>query len=70
MGWLCSDCNTRHQTDQEIDACREMQRKQRLFSISLMTGVAVLLLALAIAWNTYAYGDWRCTFIECRKVFK
>lgn len=32
--------------------------------------VVLLFLIGGLVWCQYAYGDWKCMFIECRKVVK
>lgn len=46
----------------------EQERRAGRWARIVIAIVALLLLAGGLAWDQYAYGDWKCLFMECRKV--
>jgi len=68
LPWTCSDCATRHDTLEQVAKCVLDRRRLNRLVLICSVIVIVVVLGLALAWNAYAYGDWKCLFIECRKV--
>ena len=70
MTWTCSKCATRHETEDERRACRRAGRALAAITVGILVALAVVSLGAKIAWSSDAYGDWKCAFMECRKVVK
>lgn len=68
LPWVCTHCATRHDTTEQRLKCERDRRSTTILAVSVLVGIAVVVLAAMIAWNIYVYGDWTCAFAECRKV--
>jgi hypothetical protein len=68
VSWTCNKCATKHDTDEERKACRRAERALGWLSFGMLLAIVVLLAGVSLAWHSYAYGDWKCAFMECRKV--
>lgn len=68
MSWRCLKCATEHTTDVERASCTRLRRRQTAMVVSVVVVCVVAILGIELAWNQYAFDDWKCAFIECRKV--
>lgn len=70
MSWTCSRCATDHGTPELRRACRRAERRLALLAVMFVIAVGISVIGVRVALSAYAYGDWKCAFIECRKLVK
>lgn len=70
MRWICEHCLTRHETAEQQQRCNRARRSAKRLTIIVLAAIIVAILGGALVWNQYAYGDWKCTFMHCRKIVK
>lgn len=70
MSWTCSKCATRHDTAEERQACKRAERVVGAIAWGFLLALVVVVTGVSVAWHAYAYGDWKCAFMECRKVVR
>ncbi len=68
MRWTCEKCATRHETKDEIEACRRRERQPTLLAIAALALLFALAFIAKAVWAAYVYDDWTCAFAECRKI--
>jgi hypothetical protein len=72
MSWTCGSCGTRHETDEQRESCRRQKRHVTAIAVAAMLFIFAIIFAIVLgvsaAWASFAYGDWTCAFIECRKI--
>lgn len=66
--WNCTHCGQVHHEIADWEACAKRERSAKRLALAIVVSLAVIILAVMIAWNVYVYGDWTCVFAECRKV--
>jgi len=66
--WTCSECATRHETEEGRIACRRRSRRERAVVFGVFGFIIGMLFAAKIIYAEIVYDDWTCAVANCMKV--
>jgi hypothetical protein len=66
--FVCGHCGQYHVDDESAEACRKAQRATNRLMLLIATMIIVGVFGISATISQLVYGDWRCTFMQCRKI--